>query len=215
MTDTPDVDAETVAQHLNVSRETYERLKTYVATLDKWQKSINLVSAKTLDQVWQRHILDCGQIFPETGDASTRIMDIGSGAGLPGLVLAIMRHGQWGEAAEPVTLVESDERKCAFLGVAAQQCGVKINIKNTRLETLLPQKPDVITARALASVETLLAWTKPQHHSGLKCVFLKGAQVDEELTCLQETPNIKSSKKQSLTSRDGVVLTLSGFSDPS
>ena len=206
-------DAESVYQQLDVSRETFERLEEYVGILNKWQKSINLVSNNTLPEVWQRHILDSAQIFPFTGDADTQIMDIGSGAGLPGLILAIMRHGQWGDQAAPVTMVESDERKCAFLGVAAQKTGVKIKIKNTRLESLPPLYPNVITARALATVETLLDWTKPQHHSGLKCVFLKGANVEEELTCLQETPNIKIDKKQSLTSSDGVILCLSGFAD--
>ena len=206
-------DAETVYQQLDVSRETFERLEKYVAILNKWQKSINLVSNNTLPEVWHRHILDSAQIFPYTGDSDTQIMDIGSGAGLPGLILAIMRHGQWGDQAAPVTMVESDERKCAFLGVAAQETGVKIKIKNTRLETLPPLYPDVITARALATVETLLDWTKPQHHPALHCVFLKGANVEEELTCLQETPNIKIDKKQSLTSSDGVILCLSGFVD--
>ena len=206
-------DAESVYQQLDVSRETFERLEKYVAILNKWQKSINLVSNKTLPEVWHRHILDSAQIFPYTGDAQTKIMDIGSGAGLPGLILAIMRHEQWGDDAAPVTLVESDERKCAFLGMAAQETGVKIKIKNTRLETLPPLYPDVITARALATVETLLDWTKPQHHAGLNCVFLKGAQAEEELTCLKETPNIKIDQKQSLTSPDGVILCLSGFAD--
>ena len=206
-------DAETVYQQLDVSRETFERLEEYVAILNKWQKSINLVSSNTLPKVWHRHILDSAQIFPYTGDADTQIMDIGSGAGLPGLILAIMRHGRWGDQAVPVTMVESDERKCAFLGVAAQKTGVTIKIKNSRLENLPPSYPDVITARALATVENLLDWTKPQHHSGLNCVFLKGANVEEELTCLQETPNIKVDKKQSLTSPDGVILCLSGFVD--
>ena len=206
-------DAESVYQELDVSRETFEQLQKYVAVLNKWQKSINLVSNKTLPEVWHRHILDSAQIFPYTGNAQTNIMDIGSGAGLPGLILAIMRHGKWGENAAPVTLVESDERKCAFLGVAAQETGINIKIKNTRLETLPPLYPDVITARALATVETLLDWTKQQHHAGLNCVFLKGAQVEEELTYLKETPNIKIDKKQSLTSPDGVILCLSGFAD--
>lgn len=207
------MDAEKTCQQLDVSRETADRLHIYVETLKKWQNSINLVSGKTIDDVWHRHILDSGQIFPHTGDANSRIMDIGSGAGLPGLILAIMRHGQWGDAAEPVTLVESDERKCAFLGVAAQKSGVRIKIKNQRLETLPAIKPDIITARALAPLETLLNWTNPQHHKALKCVFLKGEQVDEELTSLQETPNIRISKTQSLTNPDSVVLCLSGFTD--
>ena len=130
-------DAESVYQQLDVSRETFERLEKYVAILNKWQKSINLVSNNTLPEVWHRHILDSAQIFPYTGDSDTQIMDIGSGAGLPGLILAIMRHGQWGDQAVPVTMVESDERKCAFLGVAAQETGVKIKYKTGKAGPLI------------------------------------------------------------------------------
>ena len=205
--------AEDVGQALGVSRETLNQLERYVEILSKWQKSINLVSNKTVDDVWSRHILDSAQIFPFTGGANSQIMDVGSGAGLPGLILAILRHGEWGSDAFPVTLVESDERKCAFLGVAAQHCGVSVKIKNERLENLPSLTPDIITARALAPVETLLDWTKNQHHAGLKCVFLKGAQADEELTCLKEKPNIIVEKTASLTSDDGVILNLLGFSD--
>ena len=186
-------------------------MQAYVAVLEKWQASINLVSRTTLDDVWTRHILDCGQIHPMMPGPDGHIMDIGSGAGLPGLILAILRHGEHGADARPVTLVESDQRKCAFLGVAAQACGVKIKIANDRLETLPHLAPDVITARALATVEVLLNWTAPQHHDGLKCVFLKGAQADEELTCLADYPNIKLTKTPSLTSPDGVIIALSGF----
>ena len=207
----PQMTAEDVFDHLNVSRETSARLTQYVDLLKKWQKTINLVSKNTLNDVWARHILDCGQIFPFTGDATSKIMDIGSGAGLPGLVLAIMRQGQWGDYATPITLVESDQRKCAFLSVAAHSCGVTVDIRNQRLENLEAMQPDVITARALASVDTLLEWTKAQHHPKLQCVFLKGAQVDEELTSLAEKPNIKIEKSPSLTQGNGVILRLSGL----
>ena len=200
-----------IKQHLNVSRETEDRLARYVALLRKWQQKINLVSGKTLDDVWSRHILDSAQIFPYLPDGSAKIMDIGSGAGLPGMITAILRAGAYGYDGAPVTMVESDQRKCAFLATAARECDVKIIIENKRLEQLPPLFPDVITARALASVEKLLEWTQAQHHEGLKCVFLKGAKVDEELTCLSDYSNIKTEQMPSLTSDDGVILMLSGF----
>ena len=204
-----------IKAHCDVSRETETRLVAYVELLMKWQRKINLVSNNTLSQVWSRHILDSAQIFPFLPDGKAKIMDIGSGAGLPGMIIAIMRAGIFGESAEPVTMVESDQRKCAFLATAARECDVKVRIENKRLETLPPQYPDVITARALASVEKLLHWTENQHHDGLKCVFLKGAKLDEELTCLSEYSNIRSERMPSLTSDDGVVLTLEGFQNQS
>lgn len=204
--------AEETCAQLNVSRETSEKLHAYVEVLSKWQEKINLVSRNTLDEIWSRHILDSGQIYPMMGDNTAHIMDIGTGAGLPGLVLAIMRAGEYGDDAEPITLVESDQRKCAFLGVAAQHCGVKVKIANDRLEELPMMGVDVITARALATVEKLLEWTKAQHHDRLKCVFLKGQMIDEELTCLKDYPNIRVEKTPSLTNPDGVIVTLTGFS---
>ncbi len=203
--------ASAICEKLGVSRETAKTLHQYVKTLQKWQAKINLVSRTSLDDVWRRHILDSGQIFPILSGADSHIMDIGSGAGLPGLIIAIMRHGVFGKDATPVTLVESDQRKCAFLSVAAKTCGVSVRIINDRLEKLPPQSPDIITARALAPAEALLKLTALQHHEGLKCIFLKGENVDEELTRLKDYPNIKVKKIPSITNPNGVILTLTGF----
>ena len=204
-----------ISQHLNVSRETETRLTSYVSLLQKWQRNINLVSSKTLDDVWSRHILDSAQIFHLLSDGSAKIMDIGSGAGLPGVIIGILRADVYGDDAVPVTMVESDQRKCAFLATTARECGISVTIENKRLETLPPTRPDVITARAVASVEKLLVWTKAQHHQGLKCVFLKGAKLHEELTCLSDYPNIKAEQRPSLTSEDGAILILTGFQNHS
>ena len=200
--------ADEACARLDVSRETQERLEIYVDVLKRWQKSINLVSATTLDDVWRRHILDSGQIFRHLADQQGQVMDIGSGAGLPGLILAIMGAGA---ADKPVMLVESDERKCAFLAVAARQCGIKVKIRNARLEHLDPIFPDTITARAMAPLERLLAWTAQQHHPGLECLFLKGERAEEEMACLADHPHINVETSASLSSPEGVILKLTGF----
>jgi 16S rRNA (guanine527-N7)-methyltransferase len=203
--------AENICTQLGVSRETSERLHRYVAVLLKWQAKINLISRTTVGDIWVRHILDSGQIHRHIPNPSDHILDIGSGAGLPGLVMAIMRQGEYGDQAHPVTLVESDQRKCAFLKVAAQECGVKIKIAHNRLEHLPPLYPDIITARALAPMGKLLVWTKAQHHDRLRCLFLKGGKVDEELTCLEDYPIISCAKLPSLSCADGVIVQLTGF----
>ena len=200
--------ADEACAELNVSRETQERLEIYVDVLKRWQKSINLVSSATLDDVWRRHILDSGQIFRHLSPAQGQVMDIGSGAGLPGLILAIMGAGS---DDKPVMLVESDERKCAFLAVIARQCGIKVKIRNARLEQLDPVFPDTITARAMAPLERLLAWTAQQHHPGLQCLFLKGERVEEEMACLADYPHLNVDTSASLTSPEGVILKLTGF----
>lgn len=203
--------AEEACDQLNVSRETKKRLEIYVAMLKKWQQSINLVSTTTLDDVWRRHIVDSGQVFRHLSKPHGHIMDIGSGAGLPGMILAIMGAG---DAETPVSLVESDERKCAFLAVVARECGITVKVRNRRLEQLDPFLPDSITARALAPLDRLLTWTETQHHPDLECLFLKGEQVDQELTCLSNYPNIKVERVPSLTSPDGILLKLTGFDHP-
>ena len=108
-------------------------------------------------------------------------------------------------------LVESDERKCAFLAVAARQCGIKVKIRNARLEHLDPIFPDTITARAMAPLERLLAWTAQQHHPGLECLFLKGERAEEEMACLADHPHINVETSASLSSPEGVILKLTGF----
>lgn len=201
---------EKVAELLNVSRETLSVLRRYVDLLSRWQKSINLVSNASLDDVWRRHILDSGQLYNFLDEPGQLIMDIGSGAGFPGVVLAIMGAGSH---ENPLNCVESDERKCAFLSVAARECDVPLKIINARLETLPAMKPRYITARALAPLEKLLDLTRSQHHSGLECLFLKGARYQEELTSLENSTNIKVEIRESLSSPESAVLKLSGFGD--
>lgn len=199
-----------VAEHLNVSRETLAKLQSYVELLSRWQKSINLVSNTSLDDVWRRHILDTGQLFALMDEPDQMIMDIGSGAGLPGVVLAIMGAGC---AENPVTCIESDERKCAFMSVAARECDVPLKVITARLETLPPMRPRYITARALAPLEKLLDLTRLQHHPGLECLFLKGARYQEELTSVVNSTTINVEIKPSLSSPESAILKISGFID--
>jgi len=201
---------EDVGDLLNVSRETLNRLRSYVDLLTHWQKSINLVSKASLTDVWRRHILDCGQLFAHLDEPEQQIMDIGSGAGLPGLVLAIMGAGS---AEKPLICVESDERKCAFLAVASRECDVPLKVINARLETLAPMQPKYITARALAPLGKLLDLSRNQHHARLECVFLKGERYQEELTLLGNSTTIIIDIINSLSSPDSAILKVSGFSD--
>ena len=197
-------DATDVAQELaelHVSRETVERLQIYVDLLAKWQSRINLVSTQTLRTVWRRHILDSLQLLPFLPQTKSRIMDIGTGAGLPGLILAIASEHE-------LHLVESDERKCAFLRTALRETGTQAQIHNQRVESLDDMQIDILTARALAPVGTLLDWTRSQHHAGLKCVFLKGRNLNSELTILPDWPTVESHSYPSLSSDEGQILEL-------
>ena len=169
--------------------------------LEKWQPRINLIANSTLLDIWHRHIFDSAQLAQHVPTDTKIILDVGSGAGFPGLVLAIM-------TGATVHLVESDQRKSIFLHTVSRELELNTVIHNKRIETLPPLGAEIITARALASVEKLLTLLDSQLPAGPICLFLKGAKVQEELTILSRYPNIESSTFQSASSPDGVVLKL-------
>ena len=194
---------EAFAARFDVSRETLASLTAYVALLEKWQPRINLVSSATLPDIWHRHILDSAQLLPHLpvvpAHQRCHILDIGSGAGFPGLVLAILGVGD-------VQLVESNQRKTVFLQTVIRELGLSARVTNQRIETLPACQPDVITARALAALPKLMSLIAPQLHNGLTCLFLKGGSVDEELTNLQTYSTMTSHVYPSMTSNDGVIV---------
>ena len=123
--------ADDFARHFDVSRETIDKLLTYEALLRQWQKTINLVAESTLDAIWSRHFADSAQLLALAPPVANRWLDLGSGAGFPGLVLAVMLAGRDGAK---VTLVESDTRKAAFLGEVARRTGASVDIRPERIE---------------------------------------------------------------------------------
>jgi len=166
---------ELFAQAENVSRETLARLRGYVDLLLRWNKKINLISKSTEADIWRRHIQDSAQLYPLIPRDCLGLTDLGSGAGFPGLVLAIM-------GAKGVRLVESDARKCAFLREAARVTGTEAQVLNQRIETLTAGPVDVITARALAPLTELLALAQPMIGPKTELLFLKGQHIEAELT---------------------------------
>src|SRR5437868_5041056 len=170
---------ETVAAAYDVSRETLRRLDLLVAELTRWQRIKNLVGPRTLPEVWLRHIADSLQlaaILPE----ARRWADLGSGAGFPGLVVAAALAGTPG--AE-VHLVESNARKCAFLRHAALAMAAPATVHEGRIEKIVPALPpvDVVTARALAPLGQLLAWSEDLLKTAAVGLFPKGREVEAEL----------------------------------
>lgn len=194
-------DARKALGELGVSRETIGRLESYAALLTRWQARINLVGPDTLSDLWTRHILDSAQLWPLLPPAARRLADLGSGAGFPGLVLAIL-------GAPDVHLVESDARKCAFLREAARQTGTPVTILNRRIEQVAPLSADIVTARALAPLPRLLDWAAPHLASGGQCLFLKGRGAEDELTATAKEWKIGHRRISSLTDPEGVVLQL-------
>ncbi|UTW55478.1 16S rRNA (guanine(527)-N(7))-methyltransferase RsmG [Kordiimonas sp. SCSIO 12610] len=164
----------------NVSRETLDRLIGYADLLAKWQKAKNLVSNSTIDDMWLRHFFDSAQLYIQMKNSfdtmPETLLDIGSGAGFPGLVLGAM-------GIENVHMVESNGKKCSFMSQVARQMGINAVIHNERIEKIDPFSVDIITSRACAKITQLLEWSEPfLGNSGIEMWLLKGQTSQEELT---------------------------------
>lgn len=194
---------EAFAEACDVSRETLARLETYVDLLRRWQKAINLVSRGSLNDVWRRHVWDSAQLMPHIPDPTAPILDIGSGAGFPGLILAIL-------GVENVTLVDSDARKCSFLREVARQTGAPATVLTGRVEAMADEipPPAVITARAVASLPLLLDTIKLYIRPNTVCFFHKGRQADVEIEAAQKDWRFTVSRIPSQTDASGVILRL-------
>jgi 16S rRNA (guanine527-N7)-methyltransferase len=164
-----------------VSRETWTRFERMVALLLQWQASRNLIAASTIPAIWTRHVADSAQLLDLAPDAKIWV-DLGSGGGFPGLVLACAVAER---AGAQVHLVESTEKKCAFLQAVIDELGLPASVHCQRVEDFIPafpSKPDVVTARALAPLPKLLAIAFPLLKKGALGLFLKGQDVGVELT---------------------------------
>ena len=193
--------AEAFAAMTGLAPGTVQRLANYLEILRSWQPRINLVGSGTLDDPWRRHCLDSIQLLSLLPPGRPVVADLGSGAGFPGMVLAIAS-----DAA--VTLVDSDTRKCAFLREAARATATSITIENRRIETLPRGFADVVTARALAPLPRLLALAAPLLRPGGTALFLKGSGVEGELTAAAETWTMGVERMQSISHADGIVIKL-------
>lgn len=164
---------------LDVSRETRDRLSQLGALLAKWNPVINLVSRATLADSWNRHILDSAQLFEYAPAGTTRWADLGSGGGFPGLVIAVLALERAPEMR--VVLVESDQRKAAFLNQAARDLGLNAEVIRQRIEIAAPLRADVVSARALAPLSQLCGFAARHLRANGVALFPKGANHAAEL----------------------------------
>lgn len=188
-----------------VSRETEDRLVAIVALLEKWQRTINLVAPASLPQIWTRHIADSLQLVPLAGEA-LRWVDLGSGGGFPGLVVACVLAERPGA---DVTLIESDTRKAAFLREAARIAELPATVLPARIEQVAPKIAagvEVVSARALAALPKLIDLAYPFLAQGATGLFLKGQDVDNELTETAKSWRIDTEIKESLTGHGGRIV---------
>ncbi len=178
-------------------------MEAYVALLLRWNSRINLVAESTLEAVWQRHVLDSLQLLPLLPTTPGSITDLGSGAGFPGLVLAVA-------SGRETHLVESDRRKCAFLLEAARTLGLtQAHIHPQRIEAASPPLAHILTARALAALPQLLGHAAKLLAPGGIAIFPKGRTAEDELTAASPHWTMRVERFPSGTDPAATILRLS------
>ncbi|MGR3712824.1 MAG: 16S rRNA (guanine(527)-N(7))-methyltransferase RsmG [Shimia sp.] len=197
-------DADRILTELNVSRETSDRLRLLADLLIKWNPRINLVSKSTIADLWTRHILDSTQIFSLAPPNTPNWVDIGSGGGFPGLVVALMSAEPG--APQQVTLIESDQRKCAFLRTALRETGVTATVITKRIEAADAQNASILSARALADLPLLFEFAERHLAQNGQALFPKGATWRKELDAAKESWSFQSEVIQSITEPQAVIL---------
>ncbi|PPB82656.1 16S rRNA (guanine527-N7)-methyltransferase [Albidovulum inexpectatum] len=194
----------------DVSRETFERLRRYEDLLRKWTSRINLIGRSTITEIQERHIRDSIQVFDSVPDATGNWVDLGSGAGLPGMIVAILAVDERPDLK--VTLVEADLRKSAFLATVARELGLDLRIEAQRIENIAPLGADVLSARALAPLPKLLEFAQRHMAPDGVAVFPKGARWQEELRQALEKWRFSYQNQPSVTEPDATILKIGGIS---
>ncbi|WP_084013839.1 16S rRNA (guanine(527)-N(7))-methyltransferase RsmG [Leisingera methylohalidivorans] len=190
-------------ERFDVSRETLQRLEVFEQVIRKWNPKINLVSKSSLEDLWVRHIVDSVQVFRCT-DPVEHWVDIGSGGGFPGLIVALLAADE--APGMRVTLIESDQRKSAFLRTAARECDAKVAILTDRIERVEPQRADVLSARALADLSTLLGFSERHLSPTGVALFPKGESWKKEVDNARQQWQFDAEPVKSLTEQEAVIL---------
>lgn len=191
------------AAQTGVSRETIHRLSTYAALLAEWQGRMNLVAPSTLADVWRRHFLDSAQLLPLVPPEATRLIDLGSGAGFPGLVLAVLLAERPGLQ---VTLIEATQKRARFLEAVIAATGAPAQVLATRIEATPPLRADVVTARACAPLTDLLAYVRRFIAPAGVALLPKGRAAAEELAAAQRVWTFRHDLVKSITDPDSTIL---------
>ncbi|MBS70577.1 MAG: 16S rRNA (guanine(527)-N(7))-methyltransferase RsmG [Rhodobiaceae bacterium] len=196
-----------IERDYNVSRETISKLEIYAECLIEWQSKFNLIGKSTINSLWHRHILDSIQLVSTIPEDFQSLMDIGTGAGLPGFILAIY----YNELGKDIYLVDSNKKKCTFLDHVATRCNVDVKIYGERLQDLAVKdsfKVDVITARAFASIDNIMSLSRPYSHKKTKYLLQKGVNAKSELTNAKISSKLRVELINSVTQENSYILNI-------
>lgn len=170
---------------LALSPHAVEKLRAFQALVEKWTPKINLIARSTVPEIWQRHILDSARLCLLPLPAARKWVDLGSGGGFPGLVVAIILADRG--ATTQMVLVESDARKSTFLREAARQLGLAVTVHTERAEHLAPQGADIVSARALSALDALCGLAHRHLAPGGLCLFPKGERFEDEIAAARKS----------------------------
>lgn len=190
----------------DVSRETHDRLALYADLVKKWNMRINLIAPSTAPVIEARHIRDSAQLFDLIPDPINHLVDIGSGGGFPGIVVACLLAQRQPQCR--VTLIESDQRKSTFLREVSRNLSLDVTVLAQRIESAPPQSADVVTARALAPLPQLIGLSLPHLRDDGCALFLKGRQADKELADARQVYDFDLSRRASKTDPEASILKL-------
>jgi len=196
------------ARDTGVPRETLSRFSTYVNLLVDWNERLNLVAPSTLPDVWNRHLWDSAQLAPLIPTHASTIVDVGSGAGFPGMVLAILFSDR---PSVTVHLIEATQKKTRFLEEVAAATAAKIKVHWARAEDVKGLKADVVTARAVAPLDRLLALAYPFFLPATIGLFLKGRSLNDELTHATKSWKLDATPIPSRSDPSGSILRVTGL----
>lgn len=198
---------------VNVSRETYDDLQKFAELVCKWTPKINLISKSSIPEIWERHVVDSVQIYKFSPDTYEKWVDIGSGGGFPGIVMAIIGKVQQPNAV--FVLIESDQRKATFLRSAIRDLGLRATVIADRIESAVPQGADIVSARALSTLSTLfpliLRHLKPDGYT----ILHKGKRAQEEVAEARQRWCFDLEESASLTDPEGQILIAKGITSVS
>lgn len=195
---------------VNVSRETFESLEQFAELVKKWTQKINLIAPSTLPIIWERHICDSAQIYRYAPDVVDSWVDIGSGGGFPGIVLAILAKEK--APMTDFTLIESDQRKATFLRTAVRELGLTAGVLCDRIENVPNQQADIVSARALTSLSGILPLIEMHLKPTGRALLHKGKNYAQELQTATKTWQFDLEEYPSLTDPDSRLLAIGNLS---
>lgn len=191
---------------VDVSRETYERLREFEALVQKWTKSINLVAKSNMSEVWERHIVDSAQVWPIGDVPGDHWVDLGSGGGFPGIVVSIIDLEK--RAGRRMTLVESDQRKTTFLRTAIRELGLNAEAISKRIDDVASLEASVLSARALAALPELLPFAARHLAKDGRAIFPKGRQAKNEIEAARASWDFDLEQHPSVTDAEATILSI-------